>query len=155
MQKDRSLVIIIGLLGLVIVALVVLFTYQSQVIRQSSNEKSENLQFRATVSHINKIKDNPGKTYYWLETENGLELVISMGEQRTGGYSINIINSEIVGDKTVITVAEKEPGPLDIVTMAFTYPTATMEFARKPRNLIVQNEAGTVYQEIVEPTNEE
>ncbi|MDO5561625.1 MAG: protease complex subunit PrcB family protein [bacterium] len=155
MQKDHSLIIIIGLLGLVIVALVTLFTYQSQVIRQEKNEEGGNLQLRETVDHISKTKNNPGKTYYWLETENGFELVVSMGEKNTGGYSITIINSKIVGDKTVITVAEKEPGPRDIVTMAFTYPTATMEFAKKPRNLVVQNETGEIYQEIVEPATEE
>ncbi len=62
----------------------------------------------------------------WLaqarEYEGALYLLVTFGEQPTGGYSVEITSLEEEADQLTVTVKFTEPGEDDIVTQALTYP---------------------------------
>ena len=83
-----------------------------------------------------------GSTDLSDENEYPFTILISMGEQSTGGYSIEIVNIEYDGDQMIITVRETCPAATDMVTEAITYPCCTVRLTAIPVNIKVVNEAG-------------
>ena len=78
--------------------------------------------------------------YYLENTEDGKLLVtISMGEQSTGGFLINIFKINIVADEAIIYVEEVEPPKDAIVTMALTTPGVKVLFDKPLKIALVQN----------------
>lgn len=49
-------------------------------------------------------------------------VVVALGERNTGGYSFRVTGVRREDSKLVVTVATSQPGPGDMVTMAFTQP---------------------------------
>lgn len=49
-------------------------------------------------------------------------VIVALGEQPTGGYSVTISSIQQVGDELAITGKATTPGPDAIVTQALTYP---------------------------------
>lgn len=65
-------------------------------------------------------------SYTWMPNADGLmSLVLSWGEKNTGGYSITVVRTELVGNELRVYCKLKSPGPDDMVTQAFTYPKVT------------------------------
>ena len=48
---------------------------------------------------------------------------VYMGERPTGGYQIAIAKVELKGEWLIATLAQRSPGPGEMVIQAFTYPT--------------------------------
>lgn len=60
-----------------------------------------------------------------------LAVVVDMGEQRTGGYGLSVLQVQVVGpDRVELHLDVRRPGPGTSVTQAFTRPYAV---ARVPR----------------------
>ena len=49
-------------------------------------------------------------------------VAVTMGKQRTGGYSIEITQAEVSGQQFLVTVKKRVPAPGAMVTQAFTSP---------------------------------
>ena len=49
-------------------------------------------------------------------------IFVAMGRQRTGGYSIEVVNVEVVDQKLKISFKRKSPPPGAMATMALTAP---------------------------------
>ncbi len=82
------------------------------------------------------------------ENEYPFKIFITMGEQSTGGYSIEIVNIEYDGDQMIITVRETAPSATDMVTEALTYPCCEVRLTALPINVKVVNEAGEKFEYI-------
>lgn len=65
-------------------------------------------------------------------TKGTIDFTISWGEKKTGGYSITITETKVVGTELHIYFKTKAPGPDDMVTQAFTYPKATTTLDMTP-----------------------
>lgn len=88
-------------------------------------------------------KDNPEyktKGYTVESIKNKTTVTIAMGEQNTGGYSVEVSKIKINNDDVTIYVIEKTPGEDEVVTQAFTYPTTTIEFDKISGDIKVINE---------------
>lgn len=58
-----------------------------------------------------------------LKRKNGrFGLLVTLGEQRTGGYSIQVRNMALQGATLEVTADVRRPSKGDIVTQALTYP---------------------------------
>ena len=95
------------------------------------------------------VTNNPYRGFsYWGsidlsdENEYPFSIIVSMGEQSTGGYSIEIVSVEYDGDQMIITVRENCPSAADMVTEEITYPCCEVRLTALPLNLKVVNEAG-------------
>ncbi|MBX2851850.1 MAG: protease complex subunit PrcB family protein [Phycisphaeraceae bacterium] len=49
-------------------------------------------------------------------------VIVALGEQRTGGYSVNIESIQLQGGELAVTGKATVPGPDAITTQALTYP---------------------------------
>ncbi len=66
-----------------------------------------------------------------IDFQREIPLLVTLGKQPTGGYSINI--DQVVKDSSglVITISRRSPGADDFVSMALTYPYDFVTIARK------------------------
>lgn len=51
-----------------------------------------------------------------------LYILVTYGEKPTGGYTVEITDTEVKEDELLVTAEFTEPGPDEIVTQALTYP---------------------------------
>ena len=83
--------------------------------------------------------------FYYTEQDDSITLVVQRGEFPSGGYGIKVKSVEGDESHIYVTVEEINPGPGDLVTLAFTYPQASYRIYIKPREVIVRNENGVEY----------
>lgn len=60
-------------------------------------------------------------------------VILNMAEKNTGGYNVEPISLEEVGETLVLKVKENSPKPHDRVTMAFTSPLTVLEVNSKKK----------------------
>jgi hypothetical protein len=65
--------------------------------------------------------------YELIEDDNKKYIVVYMGEQSSGGYSISIEEIKYEEDSIIVNIIEESPGKDMMVTMALTYPYAVAE----------------------------
>ncbi|WP_088076570.1 MULTISPECIES: protease complex subunit PrcB family protein [Bacillaceae] len=63
-----------------------------------------------------------------VEYRGGTVLIVSAGERRTGGYSLNIVGASAEDGGIRVDIMEHEPAPDAMVTMALTNPLIVIEF---------------------------
>ena len=86
---------------------------------------------------------------YFIKQENGnYTIIIMQGEHATGGYSINIKDVSLEEDTLNIVVEETSPGPMDMVTQAFTYPTCEISINVLPSKIKITNTDGYEFKEV-------
>ena len=72
--------------------------------------------------------------------------IITMGEQSTGGFSLEISEVKIDENNNVeVIVKEKEPKRGEAVTTALTYPSICLEFNKKPNSISIVNTNGAAF----------
>ena len=73
-----------------------------------------------------------------MEHENLLYLLVTYGEQPTGGYTVEITAIVEEEDRVVVTAHFTEPGEDDVVIQVITYPyaLAVIEDPGKPVEFI-------------------
>lgn len=93
----------------------------------------------------------PERGWYTMTSEdkNACLVMISSGEQNTGGYSVEITDircNEVEGvpepGSLVITVKETAPDETDTVTEAITHPVCYIGFTVIPDDLVIQTADG-------------
>ena len=106
-------------------------------------------EFRYSISStMEYIGDSKARGYYVLTyPENRYFVyVICSGEQSTGGYDIDVSKLKLDDDgNLIVSVKETEPGAMDMVTEALTYPRITMRIsmpADPDKRIIIQTEDG-------------
>lgn len=62
------------------------------------------------------------KGQYIIETDGGTYVLIAAGEKPSGGFTLDVTDVALRGDKLHVSVTETRPGPEEQVTMALTYP---------------------------------
>jgi len=86
---------------------------------------------------------------YLIKQENGnYTIIIMQGEHATGGYSINIKDVSLEEDTLNIVVEETSPGPMDMVTQAFTYPTCEISINVLPSKIKITNTDGYEFNKV-------
>jgi len=63
-------------------------------------------------------------------------VILNMSEKNTGGYNVEPISLEEVGETLVLKVKENSPKPHDRVTMGFTSPLTVLEVNSKKKIII-------------------
>lgn len=61
-----------------------------------------------------------------------ISLLVSRGDEPTGGFSINVTSMELSGKQVLLSAEFVDPGEGIIVTQAFTNPTALVPLGRLP-----------------------
>ena len=64
-------------------------------------------------------------------------VIVALGEQSTGGYSITIESIQLQGGELAVTGKASAPGPDAITTQALTYPYSAVLIANTSADLIV------------------
>ena len=92
------------------------------------------------------------KRGYYVDTLNQPDApylyIICMGEKNTGGYDLKVKEVRKSGEKVEVIVEEITPAEGDIVTMAFTSPTVTVEFPKYQENIIIKNTSGDIFNKL-------
>lgn len=108
-----------------------------KIIRE--DYQTTDLSYEQLSSHY-YINDYLEKGYYLEDMEDGkLKVIISMGQQHTGGYSLSIQKIHIINDDVYIYVKEGYPPKDAIVTMASETPNVQLVFNRNPNLIVIQN----------------
>jgi hypothetical protein len=68
--------------------------------------------------------------------ENDL-VIVALGEQPTGGYSINIESLQLEGGELAVTGKASAPGPDAVTTQALTYPYSAVLIANTSADKVV------------------
>jgi len=68
------------------------------------------------------VKKTPKEPAPEVNFEKETVLAAAQGQQRTGGFSIEIAGVEQQGEKTIVTVRERKPKPGGITIQALTAP---------------------------------
>src|SRR6056297_852428 len=87
----------------------------------------DNIENEEVIQWYENNKEELGT--YQLELEDSIYLLISAGEKRTGGYTLEIENHKLEGNTFSGDLKLITPKDDDMVTMALTYPTLMFEFS--------------------------
>lgn len=102
------------------------------------------------VKEVPELNEMPHeKGYRAIEKEDGYLILISMGEQNTGGYSVEVEN--VVDNEGVTTIITKETVPeKDQVTIqVITYPKTAIKLSKNiSPNFYVVDDKGNAYNAI-------
>ena len=86
------------------------------------------------------------KGYQVIKSNDKYIIVISSGEKRTGGYSINVTQVEDNEGKTIITVNERNPVQGEITTQVITYPVVAIQIGNNiSPDFVVKNSKGETF----------
>jgi hypothetical protein len=92
------------------------------------------------IDDLDEYNREYNKRGYYYEEENDEAIVtIAMGEEPSGGYSINVAKIEIDGSEATIYVNETSPPDDAIVSHALTYPIVQIKFTQIPSKVNVIN----------------
>ena len=116
-----------------------LITRQNEIIKNVLERNK--ILYKLDYTIINDLDDREyNKRGYYYEEENDEAIVtIAMGEEPSGGYSINVAKIEIDGSEATIYVNETSPPDDAIVTLALTYPIVQIKFTQIPSKVNVIN----------------
>lgn len=74
---------------------------------------------------------SPAVSLGGVDWDREVAVVVDMGEQRTGGYGVSVLQVRLAGpDRVEIHLEVRRPGPGMFVTQAFTHPYSV---ARVPK----------------------
>ena len=92
------------------------------------------------------------KRGYYIDTYNEVGApylyIICMGEQSSGGYSLEIKEVNRIDNKTEIIVKEIVPSKHETVTTWFTSPTIIVEFPNYQEDITIKNTIGEEFNEL-------
>ncbi len=127
-MKKKSLIILISITVIVALSLIILFLL---------NKKEEN---HYIIKNTSEYSQYENRGYYVEKTNNGKILVtIAQGMHNTGGYNISITKVKFIDGGVQIYVDETSPELYEIVTQAFTYPIAQVEFDKMPNYITIKS----------------
>ena len=70
-----------------------------------------------------------------VDFDNEMVIALFMGQQRTGGYAIEVKEVRVDERRTTVYYRERSPGPGDIVTQALTSPYHLVRLPRLPQEV--------------------
>ena len=92
------------------------------------------------INNLNQYDMKCSERGYFYEIKDEFVIyTIAMGEQPSGGYSINVKKIKIKGNSATIYVTERVPGKGDIVKDVLTYPIVQVKFNQFPSQVTVIN----------------
>lgn len=108
-----------------------------------STEKIDNIPFervtleetpedvKATIEYKNREKAT-----YVLPSEDDYYIVVSRGEQPTGGYEVEILFVEDWGDSIHVMYKFKDPADDELVSQATTFPLDIVKITRSSKQIL-------------------
>lgn len=128
---------------------IISFQYASGILGgvMIPNEFELTYKINNEMQSYNSRYSERGVYYDTLNTLNAPSYyIIAMGEQNTGGYTINVKEVNIDEEENVeIIVVEEEPAAEETVTMSLTYPVCSVEFSNGPKSVVVKNTKGKIF----------
>lgn len=85
--------------------------------------------------YLNNYKNKGKET---LNLDGRTYILISLGEKRSGGYNLEIVDITAT-DKILINTKLTEPSPEQIKTMIITYPHLLIAIPQDDRNIVWEN----------------
>lgn len=79
---------------------------------------------------------NREKATYVLPSENDYYIIVSRGEQPTGGYEVEIKEVEDWGDSVHVFYKFKDPADDELVTQAITFPIDIVKIERQEKTIL-------------------
>lgn len=79
---------------------------------------------------------NREKATYVLPSDNDYYIVVSRGEQPTGGYDVEITSVEDWGDSVHVFYKFKDPADDELVTQAITFPLEIVKIERTDKTIL-------------------
>ena len=64
-------------------------------------------------------------------------VIVALGEQKTGGYSVNIESIQLEGDELAVTGKVTVPGADAVTTQALTYPYSAVSIPNTKASIVV------------------
>jgi hypothetical protein len=106
-----------------------------EVLTQQSTGGA-NIHFYEILTEPNEIKMLQNDAYLkkkisTTDIQKSNFLILNMGEQATGGYSIGVVQVKQTKDSIIVKVKEVSPKPTDIVTQGITYPYSVIKINSK------------------------
>ena len=86
--------------------------------------------------HTSRVVNGPGAPA--IDFSQQSVLAVYMGEQRTGGYSIEVTSITRENGRLTVTVRQSRPGPGAITTMALTQPFHMVRIPKVPAGTAVE-----------------
>lgn len=86
---------------------------------------------KATIEYKNREKAT-----YVLPDGDDYYIVVSRGEQPTGGYEVEILNVEDWGDSVHVMYKFKDPADDELVTQAITFPLDIVKIKRTKNQVL-------------------
>lgn len=80
-----------------------------------------------SVEDLNALSDELKPKLNPEELEGSSLIVVSLGEQPTGGYSVTVDSVAKLGDTLIVEYTPTAPAPDDTVTQAITMPAAVVK----------------------------
>lgn len=150
MKKKILLLILIVILLVILIKVVIDLNSPGSSAQISAGKINNNITYK--IHNDFKVESfDYSKRGYYIDTYKTPNapwfFIISMGEQSTGGFSIEISKVEIDESNNVkITVKENKPQKGETVTMAFTTPTVCLELSKKPNSIEIIDTEGNTFE---------
>ncbi|MED0685332.1 protease complex subunit PrcB family protein [Anoxybacillus ayderensis] len=79
--------------------------------------------------HMKALYEKQHKQFqtYTVQQDGVTYVVIHLGERRTGGYGVEVIDVRYEKGKAIVYYKERKPAPDAVVTQAFTYPKVAIK----------------------------
>ncbi|KIQ93483.1 hypothetical protein LH47_02427 [Anoxybacillus thermarum] len=79
--------------------------------------------------HVKALYEKQHKQFqaYAVQQEDATYVVIHLGERKTGGYGVEVIDVRYEKGKAIVSYKERKPAPDAIVTQALTYPKVAIK----------------------------
>ena len=152
MNKKIILVVLIVILFVILTKIVIDLNSPGSSVQIAAGKNGNNITYKIHTKYNQGNFDYSKRGYYvdsYYEPNAPWLYIITMGEQTTGGYSIDISNVKIDKNKNVeVIIKENIPQNGETVTMALTYPAVCIEFSKKPNSIKIINTEGEIFEEL-------
>lgn len=150
MKKRMILVILVVVIFILLIKVVIDLKNPGSSVQIAIGKVTDSITYEIHNNYKQGSFDYSKRGYYvdtYKMPNSPWFYIITMGEQNSGGYSIEI--SEVKIDKNnnaEVIVKENRPQSGETVTMALTYPAVCLELNKKPNSIIIINTNGEVFE---------
>lgn len=152
MNKRMLLVMLIVILFIIIIKIVIDLNSQGSSVQIAAGKNNNNITYEIHTNYNQGNYDYSKRGYYvdtYYEPNAPWLYIITMGKQKSGGYSIDISSVKIDKKNNVeVIVKENIPQNGEIETMEFTYPAVCLELSKKPNSIKIVNTEGKIFEEL-------
>lgn len=113
--------------------------YYSGIVEKQNLVIDSNESWSILWEHL-KSNIEPAPSIPEIDFSKNTVIAVFQGEKSTGGYSIEVTKIEEFEGKIIVKIKERNPGPGEIVTEAFTQPYNIEKISKTNKKIEFQNE---------------